>query len=331
MMKRKGLLVALLAVFAATAGAVQQGIQTGGPIPDRRHFNASVGIPEAVSKVEWVARKVAGKVYVLAGAGGNVVVQSGEDGLLLVDTNFTVFYPQIREQIRTISDKPVRIVINTHSHFDHNQNNAEFAKQGALIFTPPATRTALMQQTRPSPVPREGLPVVTSASPMSFHFNGEEVAYVPLKLTETPGEVGVYFRGSDVFVFGDVYVQTYPYIGVQNGATIENILDNFNLALQMTTPNTVFVPGHGQLGTREDLIAVRDAVSTIHDRFVKMVAGGMTVEQIWEARPSKEFDARFSIETVVHPTDFYNANLEGSTRRWYDRLFEEAKAHLARR
>jgi cyclase len=331
MMKRKALLVALLAVFAGTASAVQQGIQTSGPIPDRRHFNGSVGIPEAVSKVEWVTRKVAGNVYVLAGAGGHVTVQSGDDGMLLVDTNFNVFYPQIREQMRKISDKPVRIVVNTHSHFDHNQNNAEFAKQGALIFTQPATRTALMQQTRPSPVPREGLPVVTSTSPMSFHFNGEEVAYIPLKLTETPGEVGVYFRRSDVFVFGDLYVQTYPYINVQNGATIENILDNFNLALQMTTPNTVFVPGHGQLGTREDLIAVRDAVSTIHDRVVKMVAAGMTVEQIWEARPSKEFDARFSWETVVPTPGFYNANLEGATRRFYDRLFEEAKAHMAQR
>jgi glyoxylase-like metal-dependent hydrolase (beta-lactamase superfamily II) len=189
-----------------------------------------------------------------------------------------------------------------------------------------------MRQTRPSLVPREGLPVVTSSSTMSFHFNGEEVAYIPLKLTETPGEVGVYFRGSDVFVFGDAYVQSYPYIGVQNGATVENIIDNFDLALRMTTPNTVFVPGHGQLGKREDLIALRDAVSTIHDRIVKMVAAGMTIEQIWEARPSKEFDARFSLEAVFHPPDYYNANVEGATRRMvYDRFFEEAKAHLAQR
>lgn len=331
-MKRERLLAALLVLVSGMAGAAQQEIQTGGPLPDRRHFNASVGIPEAVSKVEWVARRVAGNVYVLAGAGGHVVIHSGEDGLLMVDSNFTVFYPQITELIRTISDKPVRIVINTHSHFDHNQNNAEFAKQGALIFTPPETRTALMRQTRPSPVPREGLPMVTASSPMSFHFNGEEIAYVPLKLTETPGEVGVYFRGSDVFVFGDAYVQSYPYIGVQNGATVENIVDNFNLALEMTTPNTVFVPGHGQLGTRADIIAVRDAISTIHDRFVKMVADGMTIDQIWEARPSKEFDARFSLEAVFHPPDYYNPNVEGATRRFlYDRLFEEAKAHLEQR
>ena len=82
----------------------------------------------------------------------------------------------------------------------------------------------------------------------------------------------------------------------------------------MTTPNTVFIPGHGQLGTREDLVALRDAISTIHDRVVKMVADGMTVEQIGKRVP-RRIRCAFSIETVVDPPDFYNANLEGSTRR----------------
>src|SRR5215470_17066446 len=145
-----------------TAGAAQQQIPTGGPIPDRRGFNNSVDDPKLTSQVSEVVRRVAGNVYVIAGAGGNIGVQAGPDGLLLVDDNFTVFYPKIMEAIRQISDKPVRIVINTHSHFDHNQNNANFAKQGALIFAHPNTRTALIQQTRP-PVPPEGLPVVTSS------------------------------------------------------------------------------------------------------------------------------------------------------------------------
>ena len=103
------------------------------------------------------------------------MAQSGPDGLFLVDDNFTVFYPRIRAALRQISDRPVRIIVNTHSHFDHNQNNANFAKQGALIFAHPNLRTALMQQTRP-PVPSEGLPVVTSREPMTFHFNGEEIS-----------------------------------------------------------------------------------------------------------------------------------------------------------
>ena len=249
------------------------------------------------------------------------MAQSGPDGLFLVDDNFTVFYPRIRAALRQISDRPVRIIVNTHSHFDHNQNNANFAKQGALIFAHPNLRTALMQQTRP-PVPPEGLPVVTSREPMTCHFNGEEISYIPLKPSHTNGDVAVYFRGSDVFAFGDVFTTDYPSIGVAQGGTIENFIDNYNLALQMTTPNTIFLPGHAQLSKREDVIAVRDAITIIHGRFLEMVKRGMTLEQIREARPSKEFDARFATENFA-PNEMQNSS------RWYQQMFDEAKGHFA--
>jgi glyoxylase-like metal-dependent hydrolase (beta-lactamase superfamily II) len=310
-------------IFVVSLGSVassQQQIPTGGPIPDRRGFNNSVDDPKLTSPVEEVVRRVAGSVYVIAGAGGNIEVQAGPDGLLLVDDNFTVFYPKIMAAIRQISDKPARIVINTHSHFDHNQNNANFARQGALVFAHPNTRLALMQQTRP-PVSAEGLPVATSSEQMTFHFNGEDVTYIPLKPSHTNGDVAVYFHGSDVFAFGDVFTTDYPSIGVAQGGTIENFVDNYNLALQMTTPNTIFVPGHAQLSKREDVIAVRDAITTIHARFLEMVKKGMSLEQIRQARPSKEFDARFATENFA-PNEMQNST------RWYQQMFEEAKAHV---
>jgi glyoxylase-like metal-dependent hydrolase (beta-lactamase superfamily II) len=241
----------------------------------------------------------------------------------LVDDNFSVFYSKIVAALRQISDKPVRIIVNTHSHFDHNQNNANFAKQGALVFAPPNLRAALVQQVRP-PVPHEGLPAVTSSSPIAFYFNGEEISYIPLKPSHTNGDAAVYFHGSDVFVFGDVFTTDYPSIGVPLGGSIENFLDNYNLALQMTGPKTIFVPGHGQLSTREDLIAVRDAITVIHGRFVEMVKKGMTLEQIFEARPSKEYDARFATESFA-PNDIQNST------RWYQQMFAEAKTHMSER
>jgi glyoxylase-like metal-dependent hydrolase (beta-lactamase superfamily II) len=304
-----------------TARAAQREIPTGGPIPDRRGFNNSVDDPKLTSPVTEVVRRVAGNVYVIAGAGGNIGVQAGSDGLLLVDDNFTVFYPKIIEAIRQISDKPVRIVINTHSHFDHNQNNANFAKQGALVFAHPNTRAALMQQTRP-PVPPEGLPVVTSTERMTFHFNGEDITYIPLKPSHTNGDVAVYFHGSNVFAFGDVFTTDYPAIGVAQGGTIENFVDNYNLALQMTTPDTIFLPGHAQLSKREDVAAVRDVITTIHARFLEMVGKGMTLDEIRQARPSKEFDARFATESFA-PNEMQNST------RWYQQMYDEARAHLA--
>jgi glyoxylase-like metal-dependent hydrolase (beta-lactamase superfamily II) len=226
-------------IWLVSAVSAQQQIPTGGPIPDRRGFNNSVNDPKLTNPVEEVVRRVAGNVYVIAGTGGNIAAQPGPDGSFLVDDNLTVFYPRILAALRQISDKLVRIIVNTHSHFDHNQNNANFAKLGALIFAHPNLRTALMQQTRP-PVPPEGLPVVTSREPM-------EISYIPLKPSHTNGDVAVYFRGSDVFALGDVFTTDYPSIGIAQGGTIENFIDNYNLALQMTTPNTIFIPGHAQL------------------------------------------------------------------------------------
>jgi cyclase len=318
---KKNLLVVILAMCAGALAAVQQNIPVGGPIPDGRGFNIRVDDPVAVAAVKVIVRKVAGNVYVVAGAGGNVVVQSGNDGLLLVDNNFTVFYSQILSAIRQISDKPIRIVINTHSHFDHNQNNAAMAKEGALVFSHPNTREALMQQTRPTPVPTGGLPVVTSAEPMTFHFNSEDVSYIPLKPAHTNGDVAIYFHGSDVYAFGDVFTTDYPSIAVAQGGTIENFAEIYTQAVQMTTPNTIFVPGHGQLSKREDVTAVRDAITTIHARFLDMVKRGMTLEQIRTARPSKEYDAKYATENFA-------PNEMQTSARWYEQMFNEAKAHL---
>ena len=321
MERHRTVLVSTVVILSVSAVKAQPQIPTGGPIPDRRGFNNSVDDPKLTDPVEEVVRRVAGNVYVIAGAGGNIAVQSGPDGLFLVDDNFAVFYPKIVAALRQISPKPVRMIVNTHSHFDHNQNNANFAKEGALIFAHPNLRTALMQQTRP-PVSPEGLPLVTSSERMTFHFNGEEISYIPLKPSHTNGDVAVYFHGSDVFAFGDVFTTDYPSIGLAQGGTIENFIDNYNLALQTTTSNTIFVPGHAQLSKREDLIAVRDAITIIHGRFLEMVKKGMTLEQIREARPSKEFDARFATENFA-PNEMQNSS------RWYQQMFDEAKAHVA--
>lgn len=346
---RSGLVVAGAVLLGATAALQRPEIPTGGPIPDRRGFQGVTDprYPD-VLKNGVVTRRVAGQISVIAGAGGNIALQAGDDGLLLVDDNFKIFYEQIMAAIRQISDKPIKIVVNTHSHPDHLENNENMFRQGALVFSHPNTRIALMRQGQPpaagaatagrpgaapgvappqgrgapTPIPPAGWPTVTSGEPMTFHFNGEDVTYVPLKPSHTNGDVAVYFPKSDVWAFGDVYTTDYPSINVAQGGTIENFIDNYNKALAMTTPNTIFVPGHAQLSRRADVVANRDAIGIIHDRFVTMVAQGMTLEQIRAARPSKEFDARFATETFA-PNDVQNST------RWYEQMYNEARTHLA--
>lgn len=308
-------LAVLCAVFFCGAAFAQEAIPELGPIPDVRGFNDKVNNPAEVAKIKVMVRHVAGQVYVIAGAGGNVYVFAGPDGIMLVDTNFVPFYKDIMADIRRISDKPIRFVINTHAHGDHVANNPSFAKQGAVIVTTPVLRDEMMHATGLNAVDKSGWPMVTSAGPLTFHFNGEDVEFIPLKPAHTNGDAAVYFRGSDVFAFGDVYRNDYPSMG--EAGTTQNFIDNYTMAIDMTDKKTLFAPGHGQISPQQELIDLRDAVKVIHARFVEMVAKGMTLDQIVAARPSKEFDARFSSEGL-------SATTGNTVERWYGAMYKEA-------
>ena len=313
--------VAACALLSCGIAVSQQGIPTGGPIPDIRGFNNRVNDPEAVGAIEVVVRHVAGQVYVIAGAGGNMTVMAGDDGIFIVDTNFPVFYDEIMAGIRRISDGPIRFVVNTHSHVDHAGNNENFAREGAVIVDQPNLRQALIDEGRGSDL-SDGLPVITSTGPMTFHFNGEEILFVPLLPSHTDGDAAVYFSGSDVWAFGDVYRTDYPSLNPSVGGTIDNFVDIYNMALDMTTPDTIFVPGHGQLSPREELSGVRDAVIVIKARIRDMVAQGMSLDEIIAASPSREFDARFSSESKSPSTG-------NTVERVYTRFYADITRELA--
>ncbi len=325
-MKKLKFCVAVGAMLFCGIAFGQDPIPTGGPIPDDRGFQPTD--PDRVAKVKVVVRHIAGQAYVIAGAGGNMVVFAGDDGILLVDTNFTIFFDQVMAAIRRISDKPIRYVLNTHPHPDHTQNNENFAKQGAIVIGHPNLRKAMISAAATGPAggpaasPKGGFPVITSAETTTLNFNGEEVVFMPLKPAHTDADMAVYFRGSDVFVFGDVYRTDYPSIGDIEGATVNSFLDDYKMALDMTTPKTIFVPGHGQLSTRDDLSELREVVIKLYARFREMVAQGMTLEQITEARPSKEWDARFSSESKSPTTG-------NTVQRVYTRMYAAIKKELA--
>lgn len=313
-------------LFFCGAALSQEPIPERGPIPDDRGFQPTN--PDRVAKAKAVVRHIQGQTYVIAGAGGNMTVFAGDDGILLVDTNFTVLYDQVMPLIRRISSKPIRYVLNTHPHPDHVQNNENFAKQGAIVIGHPNLRKEMIEAaakgpaTGPGANPKGGFPVITTSSPITLHFNGEEVVFMPLKPAHTDADMAVYFKGSDVFCFGDVYRTDYPSIGDVEGATIDSFLDDYRMALAITTPNTIFVPGHGQLSTRQDLSDLVDVVVQLYARFREMVAKGMTLEQIMEARPSKEWDARFSSESKSPTTG-------NTVQRVYTRMYAAIKKEQA--
>jgi cyclase len=353
--RHRNLLIVAFAI-AVGATAAMQGLPfpSGiGKLPDFRGFQGmnDPRYPE-VLKQGLVARRIADQVHVIS-VTNNVVVQTGDDGVLVADNSFSMFFDQIMGAIRKISDKPIRIVTNSHAHGDHLQNNANLASMGALVFAHPNTRSAVMRQGQAQgqrgnnapagapqpggapgagrgpaagggqvPIPPAGWPTITSDAPMTFHFNGEDVMFLPLKASHTDGDLAVYFTRSNVWSFGDAWTNDYPSINVAQGGTVENFVDNYNRALALTNETTIFVPGHGQLGTRADLIANRDALIVIHDRFLKMVRDGMTLEQIREARPTKEYDTRFATEICC------SSNTVQTSTRFYEQMYNEVRTHL---
>lgn len=295
------LLIVLLVVAllpTAFAGQVRQ-IQKGERLPDDR------GIQRAsLDDVVLGRQHVAGNVHVLAGGGGNTAALVGPDGVLLVDVNFAPMSEKIAMALRQISSAPIRFVINTHAGPDHSEGNVNFANMGALIFAHDNARASLARQlsgqrgtARPS-APAAGLPTVTFSGPITFYMNDEQISVMPVKPSHSDGDCLIYFHGSDVIAMGDTYIGSYPPIGVADGGTTQAFIDIWSMAVDFIGPNTKIIPGHGQISSKSDLVALRDATVVIRNRIQQMVRQGMTLEQVKAAHPTREFDARFSFEAV---------------------------------
>lgn len=254
------------------------------------------------SKVEIRTTRLADNLHLLEGVGGPVIgaviMQSGPDGVLLVDSQFAQTRDQLLAAMRRISEQPVRYLVNTHSHSDHTSGNEGFARQGAVIFA----RDQLRQRMeRPAPgsngapgraTPALALPVVTYDDVVSLHVNGERVQLIPIRAAHTDGDTLVYFPKSDVLATGD-YFRTagFPRGSRAGGGSLSGLLAGLGVTIGYAGPNTRVVPGHGPVTDRNGLIAHRDQILAVRDRIAPLVAAGKSVEEVLAANPAAGFDA----------------------------------------
>jgi glyoxylase-like metal-dependent hydrolase (beta-lactamase superfamily II) len=266
---------------------------------------------------------VQGNLYLLVSPGGNMAVQAGKDGVLLVDTGNGKVTSQILAAIRTISDKPIRYILNTHFHADHTGGNEAMAKAGVTIEGGPgfgaigvntgtpqgahvyAHENVLNRMSAPSgkqsPVPTSFWPTDTYfAGDREVFFNGESVQMIHQPAAHTDGDSIIYFRRSDVVVTGDIFVTTtFPVIDLANGGTIQGEIDGLNRILDLAIPEheqeggTYVIPGHGRICDEADVVEYRDMVTIIRDRIRDMKKKNMTLEQVKGSRPARDFDARY--------------------------------------
>jgi cyclase len=267
---------------------------------------------------------VQGNVYMLTGAGGNVTIQVGQDGVLVVDTEFAPMAPKILTAIWELSGRPIRYIINTHAHRDHVGGNELLAKagqppldakgagaeQGARIIAQENVLKSLSAPATGQPMPRGDWPTLTYKDRMMLHFNGEDIELIHEPVAHSTGDTIVFFHGSNVVSAGDIYAASrYPSYdpeGSINGmiAGLDRIIDMIQPPDKVGQGGTIIIPGHGHMTRQPELVAYRDMSVTLRDRIQGMVNKGMTLEQVKAAKPMKEYEPVYGGNTGVSSTEF---------------------------
>jgi len=202
----------------------------------------------------------------LEGRGGNIGVSVGDDGVLMVDDEFSPLAPKIRAAIAHIEKGPLRFVLNTHFHGDHVGGNPVFGTEATIIAQDNvrerlSTLQKIWGKTK-EPMDKAGWPVITFAKSLSVHFNGEEIRMIHLSHGHTDGDAIVYFTGSHVLHMGDLlFSARFPYIDLEHGGTLEGYQHNLDTVLAMDFPDDLkVIGGHGPLTTLEGVRALRDMI-----------------------------------------------------------------------
>lgn len=267
--------------------------------------------------IEIKTLQVRDNIYMLVGAGGNVTVQTGDDGILIVDTQYAEMSEKILNALREISDGTLRYIINTHVHGDHVGGNVNLARSGATISGGNMRRDVsgqtaaiiahesvlLRLTTSPAEerIDADGWPTSSYfEGKKDLYFNNEGIRIMHQPRAHTDGDSIVYFRKSDVIATGDVYrTDSYPFIDTSRGGTIQGFLDAAQSIIDQIIPvygqdeGTLVIPGHGRLSDLGDVLNWREMLTIISDRVKDMKDSGMSLDEVLEARPSRDYDPRY--------------------------------------
>ncbi|HXS53894.1 MAG TPA: MBL fold metallo-hydrolase [Usitatibacter sp.] len=241
--------------------------------------------PQDFSKVRIKVIRVAGNIYMLEGAGGNIGVSVGDDGIVIVDDQFAPLADRIQAALKGITDKPVRFVINTHWHFDHTGGNGYFAKQGTIIAQDHVRErlltggTVLGNKVKAAD-PRE-LPIITFNDRLSVHLNGEDIRAIHFPHGHTDGDSVVFFTESKVVHMGDDFVTYgFPFIDLESGGSVRGMIAACEAVLRSVPPDAKVIPGHGSLSTVADLKPYVAMLKDATARIEKGIHDGKSAAQL---------------------------------------------------
>jgi glyoxylase-like metal-dependent hydrolase (beta-lactamase superfamily II) len=271
----------LSAIIFAFSLCAAQALAHGGAAPTRHgHREPQLDL----SKVEIKTEKVAGSVYALFGAGGNIGVSAGPDGVLIVDDQFAPLADKIRAALKPLSPGQLRFVLNTHFHFDHTHANPVFGREALIVAHANVRRRLSVETTvigeKYQPLPKEGLPVVTYDTVVSIHFNGEEIRVVHFPAGHTDGDSVVYFTGSNVIHMGDdFFVARFPFVDIDNGGSVEGLTRNVADIIAKAPADVRIIPGHGPLTSLAELRTYHAMLVETTEIVRGRMKAGRTLEQ----------------------------------------------------
>jgi len=269
-------------------------------------LSLAVAQEQDFSKVQMKVTKVAGNVYMLQGAGGNIGASVGDDGIVIVDDQYAPLAEKIQAALKGITDKPVRFIINTHYHGDHTGGNAYFQKQAPIIAQDNVRKRLESGSVAGNgssvhmdmkAAAKEALPIITFDHDVTVHLNGEDIRALFFPAGHTDGDSIIFFPKSNVVHMGDDFVTYgFPFIDVDSGGSINGMIDAVEKVIAQLPPDVKVIPGHGPISSLDDMRAYLAMLKATRDVVAKALLAGQTLDQMKQAKlldPWKKYSGDF--------------------------------------
>lgn len=254
---------------------------------------------EEIKKVEKTVKyfeveKINDQFYMLIGGGGNVGIYISDENVVMVDNKYEIIEEVLMSSLREITAKPIKYIINTHYHHDHSDGNRAFGKMGIPIISHENAKIRMQKVTTlyggiydfidgfvQDQYPSEALPIITYNSKLTLSEGGEAIEMYNFGSGHTDGDTIIYFKNANIMHTGDAFVRYgYPYVDLNNGGSIKGIIEVLGSIAALADDQTVIMPGHGNLSSKQDVLDLRDSLMNLYQKTILGLENGRNYQEI---------------------------------------------------